>query len=163
MEARPDKTRVLFVCVHNSARSQMAEAFLSALAGDRFEAHSAGFEPAPINPLAIEVMKEAGIDISKKAAKSVFDIYKSGALFGYVIAVCDVEAAQRCPTFPGITRTFVWSFPDPASLTGSWEERLEKTRQVRDSIKARVEEFIRESADGKYTALDFSKAEKKNG
>jgi|WetSurSiteA1Bulk_404760.scaffolds.fasta_scaffold42877_2 arsenate reductase (thioredoxin) len=162
METSPNKTRVLFVCVHNSARSQMAEAFLNALAGDRFEAASAGLEPGPLNPLAVEVMKDAGIDISKNQAKSVFELYKSGALFGYVIAVCDAEAAQRCPTFPGITRTLVWSFPDPDAFTGSPEERLTKTRQVRDAIKARIEKFIEAVAAGKAGGLDFS-AKKEGG
>jgi len=156
MEASKNRIRVLFVCVHNSARSQMAEAFLKALAGDLFEAASAGLEPGSLNPLAVEVMKEAGFDISQNAAKSVFEIYKSGALFAYVIAVCDAEAAQRCPTFPGITRTLVWSFPDPASFAGSWEERLAKTRKVRDAIRAKVVEFIESSAGGTADALDFS-------
>lgn len=156
METSMNKIRVLFVCVHNSARSQMAEAFLNTLAGDRFSASSAGLEPGALNPLAVEVMKEVGIDISRNITKSVFDLYTSGALFAYVIAVCDAEAAQRCPTFPGITRTLVWSFPDPASFTGSWEERLARTRQVRDAIRAKVEEFIRAAAAGKLAALDFS-------
>jgi arsenate reductase len=161
METSMNKIRVLFVCVHNSARSQMAEAYLNTLAGDRFSASSGGFEPGALNPLAVEVMKEAGIDISRNVSKSVFELYKSGALFAYVIAVCDVEAAQRCPTFPGITRTLVWSFPDPASFTGSWEEQLAGTRQVRDAIRGKVEEFIRDSAGGKLGALDFSfKADK---
>jgi len=101
-------------------------------------------------------MKEVGIDISRNRAKSVFDIYKSGALFGYVIAVCDAEAAQRCPTFPGITRTLVWSFSDPAAFVGPWEERLAQTRHLRDAIKAKIEEFINEAAGGKLGALDFS-------
>ena len=134
----------------------MAEAFLNALAGDRFEAHSAGFEPAPVNPLAVEVMKEAGIDISKNAAKSVFDIYKSGALFGYVIAVCDAEAAQRCPTFPGITKTLVWSFPDPAAFTGTGDERLARTREVRDAIRSKIESFVEDVAAGRVGGLDFN-------
>ena len=156
MEVRMKKSRVLFVCVHNSARSQMAEAFLNTLAEDAFFATSAGLEPGTLNPLAVEVMKEVGIDISRNKTKSVFELYKSGAFFAYVIAVCDVEAAQRCPTFPGITRTLIWSFPDPASFTGSWEERLGRTRQVRDAIRAKVEEFIKDSAGGKLGALDFS-------
>jgi len=156
MDTGSTRIRVLFVCVHNSARSQMAEAFLNALAGDRFSAASAGLEPGPLNPLAVEVMKEAGIDISKNATKSVFDLYKSGALFSFVIAVCDAEAAQRCPTFPGITRTLVWSFPDPASFTGSPEERLTKTRQVRDAIKAEIEKFVGDVTTGKTGGLDFS-------
>lgn len=156
MVATTDKIRVLFVCVHNSARSQIAEAFLNALAGDRFTAMSAGLEPGMLNPLAVEVMKEAGLDISQNTAKSVFDIYKGGALFAYVIAVCDAEAAQRCPTFPGITRTLVWSFPDPASFAGSWEERLSKTREVRDAIRAKIEEFVRDAGEGKLRGLDYS-------
>ena len=155
MEAKPKKTRVLFVCVHNSARSQMAEAFLKNLAGNRFEVTSAGLEPGQLNPLAVEVMKEVGIDISKNATKSVFDLYKSGALFAYVIAVCDAEAAQRCPTFPAITRTLLWSFPDPASFTGTPEEKLAKTREVRDAIKARVEKFIDDEEKGVHPPLDF--------
>ncbi len=155
MVTRKDKTRVLFVCVHNSARSQMAEAFLNALAGDRFEVSSAGLEPGQLNPLAVEVMKEAGIDISRNATKSVFEVYKSGALFKYVIAVCDAEAAQRCPTFPGITRTLLWSFPDPASFTGTRGEKLARTREVRDAIKARVEKFIEDEEKGAHPSLDF--------
>lgn len=149
-----EKKRVLFVCVHNSARSQMAEAYLNALAGDRFEALSAGLEPGKLNPLAVEVMKEAGLDISGNATKSVFEIFKRGELFSYVITVCDAEAAQRCPIFPGITTTLNWSFPDPAAFEGSWEERLARTRAVRDAIKARIEEFIREVDSGKKPALD---------
>jgi arsenate reductase len=163
MDMSKDKIRVLFVCVHNSARSQMAEAFLNTLAGDRFAAASAGLEPGRLNPLAVEVMKEAGIDISQNAAKSVFDIYKSGASFAYVIAVCDAEAAQRCPTFPGITRTLLWSFADPASFIGPWEERLARTRQVRDAIKAKVEELIRDVAAGKAGGLDFALKTGKDG
>ena len=156
MAETTDKIRVLFVCVHNSARSQMAEAFLNALAGDRFKAMSAGLEPGTINPLAVEVMKEVGLDISRNVTKSVFSLYRGGALFAYVIAVCDVEAAQRCPTFPGISRTLVWSFPDPASFAGTPLERLSKTREVRDAIKARIEEFIREVGEGKLDSLDYS-------
>lgn len=155
METSTSKIRVLFVCVHNSARSQIAETFLNTLAGGTFAASSAGLEPGTLNPLAVEVMKEAGIDISRNKTKSVFELYKSGAYFAYVIAVCDAEAAQRCPIFPGITRTLIWSFPDPSSFAGSWGERLARTRQVRDAIKAKVEEFIKDAAAGKPAALDF--------
>lgn len=151
-----DKIRVLFVCVHNSARSQMAEAFLNKMAGDRFEAWSAGLEPGTLNPLAVEVMKEVGIDISGKTTKSVFDLFKSGALFSYVVTVCDAEAAQRCPTFPGITRTINWSFPDPASFMGTWEERVARTREVRDAIRAKIEGFVGDVAAGRVGGLDFS-------
>jgi len=139
------KNRVLFVCVHNSARSQMAEVFLNTMAGQKYEAVSAGLEPGELNPLAVEVMREVGIDISRNKAKSVFDLYQRGELFSYVIAVCDAQAAERCPNFPGLrTKALNWSFNDPASFTGTQEEKLEKTRQVRDAIKAKIEAFIRD-------------------
>lgn len=141
------KIRVLFVCLHNSARSQMAEAFLNRLAGDSFEAESAGLEPGELNPLAVEAMSEAGIDISMNKTKSVFAMYKEDRLYRYVIAVCD-EAAQTCPIFPGFAKNLHWSFEDPASFTGSHEEKLDKTRRVRDEIKERVEEFIKEQQGG---------------
>ena len=134
----------------------MAEAFLNASAVDRFSAVSAGLEPGPLNPLAVEVMKEAGIDISKNQAKSVFDLYKNGALFGFVIAVCDAETAQRCPIFPGITKTLVWSFPDPASFQGSREDRLTETRRVRDAIRAKIEAFVEDVSAGRLGGLDFN-------
>ena len=138
-----NKIRVLFVCVHNSARSQMAEAFLSTLGGERFEARSAGLEPGTLLPEAVEVMKEAGIDISGNQTKSVFDFFRRSELFTYVITVCDTEAAERCPIFPGITQRIHWGFPDPSALTGTREERLAGTRKIRDMIRAAVEEFIR--------------------
>jgi arsenate reductase len=129
---------VLFVCVHNSARSQMAEAFLKNIAGDRLQVESAGFQPAPINPLVVEVMGEIGIDLSDKKAQKVFDLYKDGRLFSYVITVCDETAAERCPTFPGLVTRLHWSFEDPAGFAGTWEERLEKTRRVREAIRSTV-------------------------
>ena len=141
------KKRVLFVCVHNSARSQMAEAFLNNLAGDRFEAVSAGLEPGTLNPLAVEVMKEVGIDISQNRTKSVFDLYKKGELFSYVITVCDAASAGRCPIFPGLlTARTDWSFADPSAFTGTFEERLAQTRQVRDAIKAKIKEWLKETS-----------------
>ena len=139
-----DKTRVLFVCVHNSARSQMAEAFLNAVAGDRFEAHSAGLEPGILNPVAVAAMKNIGIDISGNKTKSVFNFYKRGEIFRYVITVCDAVAAQRCPIFPGVHKTFQWDIPDPAATTGTDEERLRKTGEIRDTIKNKVEEFVKQ-------------------
>jgi arsenate reductase len=140
-----DKLKVLFVCVHNSARSQMAEAFLKALGGDRFDAVSAGFEPGVINPLVVEVMKEVGIDISQNKTKSVFDLYKKGELFSYVIAVCDAASAQTCPFLPGLLlRRLNWSFDDPSTFAGSMDEKLEQTRKVRDAIKAKITEWLTE-------------------
>ena len=140
------KEKALFVCVHNSARSQMAEALLKHLAGDRFVVESAGLEPGKLNPLVIEVMKEIGIDISQNKTKSVFDFYKRGKRYDYVITVCDESQAQKCPVFPGTvaTRRIHWSFDDPAGFQGTWEEKLEKTRAVRDQIKQRIDSWLRE-------------------
>lgn len=135
------KTKVLFVCVHNSARSQMAEAFINTLCGDRYEAESAGLEPEELNPLVIKAMKEIGIDVSKNTTKSVFDFYKQGKLYSFVITVCDEASEQMCPIFPGISSRLHWSFEDPSAFTGSGEERLAKIRSLRDSIKARILEF----------------------
>ena len=133
------KQRVLFICVHNSARSQIAEAFLDKICGDQFEAHSAGLEPGKLNPLAVEAMREIGIDISQKRTQSVFDVFKSGELFSYVISVCDETSAERCPIFPGVAKRLHWSFADPAALTGRREECLAGTRKIRDQIRLRVE------------------------
>ena len=138
-----DKKKVLFICVHNSARSQMAEAFLKQMAGDRFEVESAGLGPGTLNPLAVEVMKEIGIDISQNKTKSAFDFYKQGKRYDYVITVCDESQAARCPVFPGTSQQLHWGFDDPSVFKGSWQEKLEKTRQVRDKIKQKIEEWIK--------------------
>ncbi|HEX2964839.1 MAG TPA: arsenate reductase ArsC [Syntrophorhabdaceae bacterium] len=139
-----EKKKVLFVCVHNSARSQIAEALLKSLAGDRFEVMSAGLEPGPLNPLAVDVMKEIGIDISKNESKSVFELFKQGKLFSYVISVCDIASSELCPIFPGLlTAQIHWSFSDPATFTGTYEEKLAQTRSVRDEIKVRIEEWLK--------------------
>jgi arsenate reductase len=135
------KKKVLFICIHNSARSQMAEAFLNQTCGDEFEAHSAGLEPGKLNPVVVQVMGEMGINISAKETKSVFDTFKSGKIFAYVITVCDEASAERCPIFPGITKRLHWSFPDPSSLQGSHEEKLARTREVRDAVKQKIEQW----------------------
>jgi arsenate reductase len=140
------KRKVLFVCIHNSARSQMAEAFLNLLAGDRFEAESAGLEPGSLNPLAVEAMKEIGIDISRNRVKGVFEFIKTGKFFHYVITVCDETSGNRCPIFPGYAKRLHWNFPDPSRLEGTYDEKLEKTRQIRDDVKARIEAWIKEAA-----------------
>jgi arsenate reductase len=132
------KTKALFVCVHNSARSQMAEAWLNALAGDHFEASSAGLEPGVLNPLAVQVMAEEGIDISQKETKSVFDLYRAGKLYNYVITVCDETAAERCPIFPGVSQRLHWSFPDPSQVQGTPEEKLAQVRTIRDAIRTKI-------------------------
>ncbi|HAZ09256.1 MAG TPA: arsenate reductase ArsC [Elusimicrobia bacterium] len=139
-----NKKRVLFVCIHNSGRSQMAEALLRHLGGENFEAESAGFEPGTLNPIVVESLKEIGIDISQAKTKSVFDLYKQGRMYQYVVTVCDESSSERCPIFPGVIRERMhWSFKDPSSFDGSPEERLAKTRVVRDEIKAKIGEFIK--------------------
>ena len=138
------KRKVLFVCIHNSARSQMAEAFLNHHCGEQFEAHSAGIEPGKLNPIVVEAMQDIGIDISGNQAKAVFDYFKSGKIFTYVITVCDEASAERCPIFPGVTKRLHWSFPDPSSFQGTPAEKLAGTRTVRDTIKAKVEAWCEE-------------------
>jgi len=138
------KKKVLFICVHNSARSQMAEAFLNQICREEFEAHSAGLEPGKLNPIVVEAMQEIGMDISANQTKGAFDLFKSGRVFAYVITVCDETSAERCPIFPGVTTRLHWTFPDPSAFPGTHEEKLARTRQVRDAIKARIEEWCAE-------------------
>jgi arsenate reductase len=133
--------KVLFVCIHNSARSQMAEAFLARRCGGRFEAHSAGIEPGRLNPIVVEAMRERGIDISKNATKSVHAYLTSGTQFAYVITVCDETSAERCPVFPGPVKRLHWGFPDPSALQGPLEAKLARTREIRDLIESRIEAF----------------------
>jgi len=136
------KQKILFVCIHNSARSQMAEAFLDQICGDIFEAHSAGIEPGKLNPIVVEAMQEAGIDISGNRTKSVADYLSQP--FAYVITVCDETSAERCPIFPGVTKRLHWGFPDPSGFQGTHDEKLTRTREIRDQIKARVEAWCEE-------------------
>lgn len=142
------KKRVLFICIHNSARSQMAEAFLNDICGEQFEAHSAGLEPGKLNPIVVEAMGEIGIDISQKQTKGVFDMFKAGKTFAYVITVCDETSAERCPIFPGVTTRLHWSFPDPSALQGTHEEKLAHTREIRDTIKQKIEDWCAEICPG---------------
>ncbi|MDD5108173.1 MAG: arsenate reductase ArsC [Candidatus Omnitrophica bacterium] len=138
-----DKKRVLFICVHNSARSQMAESFLKEMAGYKFEVESAGLEPGKLNPVVVEVMREVGIDISQNKTKSVFDFYKQGKQYDYVITVCDESQSGACPVFPGKGERLHWGFDDPSGFQGTWEEKLEKIRQVRDKIKQKIIEWLK--------------------
>jgi arsenate reductase len=138
------KKRVLFLCIHNSARSQMAAAYLKLLAGDRFEVESAGIEPGKLNPLAVSAMREAGIDISQNGTQSVFELFKSGRRFEYVISVCDAASAERCPIFPGVTTRLNWAFADPSAFTGTEAEKLMQTISVRDEIRQRIEQWLNE-------------------
>ncbi len=136
-----NKPRVLFLCYHNSARSQMAEGLLRYIAGDRFEVFSAGIEPTRVHPLSIKAMAEIGIDISEQSSKSASDLLSEH--FSYIITVCD-DAKEKCPTFPGVAVRLHWPFEDPAKATGSEEEQLEVFRKVRDQIKDRIENWLKE-------------------
>jgi arsenate reductase len=142
-----EKKKVLFVCIHNSARSQMAEAWMNRLCGDRFAAESAGLEPGALNPLAVAAMKEVGIDISGKSTRSVSDVLKAGTLFSHVITVCDESAAEACPIFPGPVKRVHLGFTDPARVEGTDEEKLARVRVIRDSIREAVEAFCRQETD----------------
>ena len=137
-----DKIRVLFLCTGNSARSQMAEAFLRRLGGDRYEAFSAGLEPKEIHPLTRQVMAEIGYDLEGHRAKSLTE-YLGKAHFGYLVTVCD-RAEQKCPIFPGMGQRLHWSFDDPAAAEGSEEERLAVFRRVRDEIQTRIAAWLQE-------------------
>lgn len=137
-----NKPRVLFLCIHNSARSQMAEAYLKQFGGNQFEVESAGLEPGVLNPLAVAVMAEEGIDISKNPTKDVFGLHEQGKSFNYVITVCDAKNSERCPVFPGMHSKLAWDFEDPSGLGGSQEEKLAKTRTIRNIIKSAVLDFV---------------------
>ena len=139
-----DNFKVLFVCVHNSARSQMAEAFLNIIGHGDCEAESAGLEAGVLNPYVVEVMRELKIDISKNKTKNVFDFFKQGIFYNYVITVCDESSAEKCPIFPSAAQKLHWSFEDPSAFTGTYEEILDKTRIVRDHIMAKIQVWVEE-------------------
>jgi arsenate reductase (thioredoxin) len=139
------RQHVLFVGLQNAARSQMAEALLIHYYGDAFEAHSAGLEPQNLNLLAVEVMRQQGIDISRKKAKWVYDFLKNGDRFDYVITVCDEQNAKRCPEFPGPPKRMNWSFPDPLRFYGSHKEQIARTRELRDAIKKKIDDWYVET------------------
>ncbi len=134
-------TKVLFLCVHNSARSQMAEAYLRRFGSGRFEAESAGLEPGKLNPYVVRALAEDGIDIAGKKTQSVFDLHRAGRRYDVVITVCSPEAAERCPVFPGAAIKLHWPFPDPATFTGTDDEIMARVRAVRDGIKEKVREL----------------------
>jgi arsenate reductase len=141
MNDKVKKPRVLFLCTHNTARSQMAEAFLRKYAGDRFEAYSAGFEPQEIHPYTRQVMEERGFDLADQRAKSLTE-YLTRMHFGYLITVC-ARAEERCPIFPGVGERIYWPFEDPTALEGTEAEKLDKFREVRDQVEERVREWLR--------------------
>jgi arsenate reductase len=123
------KKKILFICVHNSARSQMAAALMNKMCGEFFEAESAGLEPGTLNPLETQ---------------RVFDVWKSGQMFQYVVTVCSETEAEGCPIFPGIATRLHWPFPDPSKFTGTHDERLAQTRSVLNQIHAQIDSFCEE-------------------
>ena len=138
-----DRHRVLFLCTHNSARSQMAEGLLRARGGDAYQAFSAGTEATAVRPEAILVMAELGIDITAQQSKTM-DRYL-GDPFDWVVTVCD-RARESCPVFPGAKRSLHWDFDDPAAATGSDEERMAVFRRVRDEMAVRIDELLARNA-----------------
>jgi len=145
--SRSEPMRVLFLCTHNSSRSQMAEGLLHAYGGDRYAVFSAGTHPRGVHPIAIQVMREIGIDISEAAgyrAKSL-EAFLGQPAMDLVVTVCD-EAAEECPFFPGARRQEHWGFPDPSAATGDEAERLAAFRSVRDGIAKRITMFVAKTA-----------------
>ncbi|MFH0728295.1 MAG: arsenate reductase ArsC [Pseudomonadota bacterium] len=131
----PNKKRILFICQHNSGRSQIAEAYLNKFYGDHFHVESAGYEPSEeVNPLVVSAMDEEGLNLSGKKPQSVFELFKRGNLYQHVISVCD-DAESKCPIFPGITNRWHWPFPDPAAVVGTDVEKLAAVKRIRDMIK----------------------------
>ncbi|MBI1361528.1 MAG: arsenate reductase ArsC [Alphaproteobacteria bacterium] len=137
--------RVLFICTHNSARSPMAEAWLKRIGGPAFEVESAGLESGTLKPLAIEVMREVGIDLSGKTTQTVAEVLNAGRQFDYVIILCDPQKAERCPTFPGKVTRLYWDIPERPKSPAPVAEQLAHVRSVRDLIKEHVEAWIAEN------------------
>jgi len=138
------KQNIIFICIHNSARSQMAEAYLKHFAGDRFEVYSAGLEPGNLNPTVVEAMKLENIDISGNKTNSVNEFIDGHITFNFVVTVCDETAAERCPYFPGQVKRFHWGFMDPSALGGNSGDKLKQTIVIRDEIKERIKQFIKD-------------------
>ena len=135
------KIKVLFICQYNSGRSQIAEAYLRHYHGDDFDVESAGLVPAEaVNPLVVQVMKEAGFNLSRKKPQGVFELFKRGNLYKHVITVCH-ELEPNCPVFPGITKRWSCPFPDPAVVEGTESEKLELVRGIRDAIRDWIRNF----------------------
>jgi arsenate reductase (thioredoxin) len=137
------RVRILFVCLHNSGRSQMAEAFVNMARVDGVIAESAGLAAGTLNPLVVESMREIGIDISRNKTKTVAEMLERGTAYDYVVTVCDGAAAERCPVFPGGGKRRHWDLPDPAAVTGTDQARQERVSEIRDMIRAAVEDLLK--------------------
>lgn len=136
---------VLFVCIHNSARSQMAETYLNHFGAGKYKAQSAGIEPGKLNQVVVKAMQDDGFDISGNGTKSVDDMLQSRQLFDFVVTVCDEASAERCPVFPGPGKRLHWGFPDPSSFGGDEAEKLSQTIIVRNAIRQKVQEFVNQN------------------
>lgn len=143
-EATEQRPRILFVCIHNSARSQLAEEYLRRYAGDRFLVESAGLTPGELNPHVVAVLKEDGINISGKETRAVSDLYRRGETYQWVVTVCSREAEENCPVFPGPVRRLSWPFHDPSRFTGTDTEVRLQVRELAAEIKAQVKTFVEE-------------------
>lgn len=137
------KPKILFICRHNSGRSQIAEAYLKQMAGNQLDVQSAGFDPAAqLLPLVVEVMREDGIDLSSKTPQSVFVLFAQGSIYSHVVTVCK-DSEGKCPVYPGITHRILRPFTDPATVSGSREEKLVQVRKIRDDIKGWLSDQLR--------------------
>jgi len=136
--------KVLFVCIHNSARSQMAEVFLNEMGAGQIEAESAGINPGKLNSVVVDVMKELDIDISQNRTKSVQEVISQGWTYDYIVTVCDEASAQQCPVIPGGGERLHFGFDDPSSFEGSDDEKLAMTRNVRDAIRLKIKKWVQE-------------------
>jgi len=139
--------RVLFICEHNSARSQMAEAYLQNLGGDVFEVESCGIEAGSINPMVIEVMEEKGYDLRGKTTRTALNLVQQGKSYDIIVTVCSRKASEQCPIFPGKALRMNWPFEDPAKAEGDRETKLESIREIRDRIEEKVREIIAKSQE----------------
>jgi len=137
-----EKKIFMFICIHNSGRSQIGEAFLRHIAGDRFEVHSAGIEAGKLNPLVVKAMEEIGISMAGHYSKKAQDFVDRGEVFDYVLTVCDETNAERCPLFPGVHERFHFGFPDPSSIQGTEEEKMAGIRIIRDDIGKWIKNWL---------------------
>ena len=140
------KKKIMFVCIHNSARSQMCEAFVRHYAGDTYEVHSSGIEKGKLNEDVVQVMTELGISMEGHYAKRAQEYILRNEAFDYVITVCDESNAERCPIFPGDHQRLHWGFSDPSAIQGSKEERLPRIRIIRDEIHQKILLWLKENA-----------------
>jgi arsenate reductase len=138
------KRRVLFISPVNDSRSQMAEALLNSLAGDEYEAWSAGFQPGELSPVTVQVMREIGVDICTQRTKKLFELYRSGMVFNHIVTLCDVSVGEKSPIYPNHRYYIEWSTPDPDAFEGPEEERTRRLRQCRDRLQRRIEEWLHE-------------------